>query len=489
MFKVQSRVRTSSRQTSSHRSLSRCQTVQEQLYEKRKWFFLFSMAVLTAMVVFSASAKAEDDFKREGLKTFFLKNGMQVVVIPDNRAPVVTHMVWYKVGAADEDPGQSGNAHFLEHLMFKGTKKLGPGVFSKIVARNGGQENAFTSQDYTGYFQRVATDRLPLMMEMEADRMRNLVLSQEIVRPELEVIKEERRSRIENSPSGRLGEQLNAVFYLAHPYGTPVIGWPADIAALNRDTAIDFYKRHYAPNNAILVVAGDITAEKLKPLAEKYYGVIPSAPEIVDRKRMAEPKPQTARRVTLKDPRVASPSVRRFYLTPSYSTAQPGEAEALDLLVQIIGGGATSRLHRSLVLDKKIAAGAGGWYDSSNLDSGKIAFYGSSLPGTKIEEVEEAIDEVINEVRANGVTVKEMERAKNTMIAQAVYAQDSQSHLARIFGVALTTGQKVEDVLAWPGRIEKTTLEQINQVAKKYLNSDVAATGLLLKSKTQENAS
>jgi len=479
MFKDQPQKRTS----------SQCQPIQDQTYEKRKWALLLLLLFLTAMTQFSAALKASVDIKREGLKTFFLKNGMQVVVIPDRRAPVVTHMVWYKVGAADEDPGQSGNAHFLEHLMFKGTKKLKPGEFSKIVARNGGRDNAFVSQDYTGYFQRVASDRLPLMMEMEADRMRNLVLSEEIVRPELEVIKEERRSRVENSPSGRLGEQLNAVFYLAHPYGTPVIGWPADIAALNRDTAIAFYKRHYAPNNAILIVAGDITAEILKPLAEKYYGVIEAVPEIVERRRMAEPKPQTARRVTLKDARVASPSVRRFYLTPSYSTAQPGEAEALDLLVQIIGGGATSRLHRSLVLDKKIAAGSGAWYDSSNLDSGKIAFYGSSLPGVKIEDVELAIDEVIADVLANGVSAKEVERAKNTLISQAVYAQDSQAHLARIFGVALTTGQSVEDVIEWPERIEKATLEQINQAAKKYLKSDVAVTGFLLKQDNTENES
>ena len=479
MFKDHPRKRTS----------SICLTMQDQAYEKRKSALFLLLAVLTAMTVLATTLNASASFKREGLETFFLKNGMQVVVIPDHRAPVVTHMVWYKVGAADEDPGESGNAHFLEHLMFKGTKKLGPGEFSKIVARNGGQDNAFTSQDYTGYFQRVAADRLPLMMEMEADRMRNLVLTDEVVTPELEVVKEERRSRVENRPSGRLGEQLNAVFYLAHPYGTPVIGWPNDIAALNRKTAIEFYKRHYAPNNAILIVAGDITAETLKPLAEKYYGVIKAAPEIVERERMAEPTPQTARRVILKDARVASPSVRRFYLAPSYSKAAPGEAEALDLLVQIIGGGATSRLHKSLVLDKKLAAGAGAWYDSSNLDNGKIAFYGSSLPGKKIEDVELAIDEVINNVRANGVTKQEIERAKNTLIAQAVYAQDSQSHLARIFGVALTTGQKVEDVIEWPGRIEKTTLEQINQVAKKYLNSEVATTGFLLKADAKENAS
>lgn len=475
-------------QPPSH-SLARCQTAQEYANAKRKWTLFSLLVVLTLMAQLGATLQASASFKREGLETFFLENGMQVVVIPDHRAPVVTHMVWYKVGAADEDPGQSGNAHFLEHLMFKGTKKIAPGEFSKIVARNGGQDNAFTSQDYTGYFQRVAADRLPLMMEMEADRMRNLVLTDAVVTPELEVVKEERRSRVDNRPASRLSEQLNAVFYLAHPYGTPVIGWPADIAALNRKTAIEFYKRHYAPNNAILIVAGDITAETLKPLAEKYYGVIASAPEIVGRKRLAEPKPQTARRVTLKDPRVASPSVRRFYPAPSYSTAEPGEAEALDLLVQIMGAGATSRLHKSLVLDKKIAAGAGAWYDSSNLDSGKLAFYGSSLPGKKIEDVEAAIDEVIADILANGVTAQEVERAKNTLIAQAVYAQDSQTHLARIFGVALTTGQSVDDVIEWPGRIEKVTLDQINQAAKKYLNSDIATTGFLLKSKTKENAS
>lgn len=468
---------------------AKCQTVQDQKYEKRNWAFFLLLSVLTAMAVLNATLTASASFKREGLETFFLKNGMQVVVIPDHRAPVVTHMVWYRVGAADEDPGQSGNAHFLEHLMFKGTKKIAPGEFSKIVARNGGQDNAFTSQDYTGYFQRVATDRLPLMMEMEADRMRNLVLTDDVVMPELEVVKEERRSRVENLPSGRLAEQLNAVFYLAHPYGTPVIGWPSDIAALNRKTAIEFYQRHYAPNNAILIVAGDITAEKLKPLAEKYFGVIAASAKIVKRQRMVEPKPQTSKRVTLKDARVASPSMRRFYHVPSYNTAEPGEAEALDLLAQIIGGGATSRLHKSLVLDKKLAAGAGAWYDSSNLDGGKLAFYGSSLPGQKITDIEAAMDEVIDEVIAKGVSEKEVERAKNTLIAQAVYAQDSQSHLARIFGVALTTGQKVEDVIEWPARIEKTTVEQVNQAARKYLDADVATTGFLLKAESKETAS
>ncbi len=471
------------------KKITRSHTVQDQSNELHKWTLIAFMAVLTAVAVFMSTMQASAKIKREGLETFVLKNGMQVVVIPDRRAPVVTHMVWYRVGAADEDPGQSGNAHFLEHLMFKGTKNLAPGEFSKIVARNGGQDNAFTSQDYTAYFQRVAVDRLPLMMEMEADRMRNLVLTEKIVRPELEVIKEERRSRVENRPEGRLGEQLNAVFYLAHPYGTPVIGWPRDIAALNSKTAIEFYKRHYAPNNAILIVAGDITAEKLKPLAEKYYGSIPAVPEIGERQRMVEPVPQTERRVTLKDPRVSSASIRRFFLAPSYSKAAPGEAEALDLLVQIIGGGATSRLHRSLVLDKKMAAGAGAWYDSNNLDNGKIAVYGSALPGQKIENIERAIDEVIADVLTNGISKQEIERAKNTLIAQAVYAQDSQTHLARIFGVALTTGQTVEDVVEWPERIEKTTLEQVNQVAKKYLKSDVAATGILLKADKKGTAS
>ena len=310
----------------------------------------------------------------EGTTTFTLDNGMQVVVIPDHRAPVVTHMVWYRVGAADEPRGQSGVAHFLEHLMFKGTEKIAPGEFSRIVARHGGQDNAFTSQDYTGYFQRIAKDRLPLVMEMEADRMSNLQLSDEHVLPERDVVIEERRSRVDNEPASRFGEQLDATFYLSHPYGQPVIGWMHEIEALDREKAIAFYERYYTPNNAILIVAGDVTEQEIRPLAERIYGQIPVRAEVAPRQRPKEPPHEAAQRLTLKDPRVTTPLLRRQYIVPSYSTAEPGEAEALDLLGHILGGGTTSRLYRELVVEDQIASYAAAWYAGDYLDSGTFNF-------------------------------------------------------------------------------------------------------------------
>jgi zinc protease len=247
---------------------------------------------------------------------FELANGMQVVVIPDNRAPVVTHMVWYRVGAADEQPGVSGIAHFLEHLMFKSTEKIASGEFSKIVSRLGGQDNAFTSQDATAYFQRIAKDRLPQVMEMEADRMVNLRLTEREVTTERDVILEERRSRVENNPQAVLDEQMNAVLYYSHPYGVPVIGWEHEIAKLSREDALSFYKRHYAPNNAILVVSGDVTPEEVKRLAEASYGKIPTNPAIVARKRPMDPEQRASRRVELKDTRAGKASIQRYYVTP-----------------------------------------------------------------------------------------------------------------------------------------------------------------------------
>ena len=230
---------------------------------------------------------------------FTLKNGMEVVVIPDHRAPEVTHMVWYRVGSADEMPGRSGIAHFLEHLMFKGTDKIARGAFSKIISRNGGQDNAFTSQDTTSYHQRVAKNRLPLVMEMEADRMTNLKLLNEDVLTEREVIIEERRSRVDNSPQSILNEEMLSALYQSHPYGIPVIGWHHEMAKLSRDYAFEFYNNFYAPNNAILVVAGDVTADEVKKLAEKFYEPIPKRPDVKRSQRSSEPPHRAARRVEL----------------------------------------------------------------------------------------------------------------------------------------------------------------------------------------------
>ncbi|MEM8689235.1 MAG: pitrilysin family protein [Pseudomonadota bacterium] len=420
-----------------------------------------------------------------------MDNGMQVVVIPDHRAPVVTHMVWYRVGSADEPPGESGVAHYLEHLMFKGTKTIAPGEFSKTVRRNGGQDNAFTSADYTAYFQRIAKDRLDLVMKLESDRMTNLQVAQKDIETERDVVTEERRTRIDNSPSGRLMEQVRAALYVNHPYGDPVIGWMHEIKELDLEAVQAFYKRFYDPANAILIVAGDITADELRPLAEKYYGVIPSAGPAKPRVRPLEPEPQAARRVTLSDPSVPTPSFRRIYTAASYSRAEPGEAEALDLLSHILGSGTTSRLYQRLVVEEKIASYAGSWYSGDALDIGDLGVYAGPQPGSgkaELAKVEASIDAVIQDISEKGVTEEELARSKNSLLSAVVYLKDNQMRRARIYGVALTTGQTVRDIEEWPSRVEAITAKQVQEAAQKYLQIRRSVTGLLLPEAPQQRA-
>lgn len=411
---------------------------------------------------------------------FKLANGMEVVVIPNNRAPVVTHMVWYRVGSADEVSGKSGLAHFLEHLMFKGTTKHPPGEFDRFIDINGGEGNAFTTRDYTAYFQRIASDRLALMMELEADRMQNLVLTDENVLPELSVVREERRERTDNDPSALLGEQVDAAMYTAHPYGKPVIGWMSEVAKLTREDAMAFYRAHYTPANAVLVVAGDVTPEQVKVLAEKYYGVLKNTFTPEPRVRTAEPDPIASRRVTLVDARAASPVMQRSYLAPSYATANGREALALDLLADILGNGTQSRLYKNLVVDQKIAAQAAAWYSGDQLDSGTFGVYGAPNPGADVAKVEAAIDAVLADILKNGVTQKELDRVRNQAIAERVYTLDNQAALARMAGVALTTGLSARSIFDRDIDIEKVTLDDIRQAAEKYITLKRSVTGTLL---------
>lgn len=415
-----------------------------------------------------------------GLETFTLANGMDVVVIPDRRAPVVTHMVWYRVGAADEPPGKSGIAHFLEHLMFKGTEKVGPGQLSRIVARNGGRDNAFTSSDYTAYFQRVALDRLPLVMEMEADRMRNLTLTDAEVLPERDVVLEERRTRVDNEPAQILAERMNSALYGDTSYGIPVIGWEDEIRELTTADALDFYRRHYAPNNAILIVAGDVTADNVRPLAEKYYGPLSASVDLVDRDRADTPRLAEAVRIELRDGRVEQPHIQRSYLAPGYARADPRESAALDVLSELLGGGATSRLYRALVVDQGLAASAGTWFVGSVLGDGRFGVYALPRVGADLDTAEAAIDAEITRVQSELVSGEELERAKMLLVAEAVYARDRQDELARIYGTALTTGGTVRDVAEWPDRIKRVTAEEVRAVARKYLLKEQSVTGLLL---------
>ena len=427
----------------------------------------------------SVAAVAAEKAPSDRVSEFTLANGLQVVVVPDHRAPVVTQMVWYKAGATDEPPGSSGIAHFLEHLMFKGTDRIPTGQFSKIIAKNGGEDNAFTNHDVTAYFQRVAKDRLATVMEMEADRMANLRLSEEDVATERDVILEERRSRVDNDPGSILQEQMMAALYRNHPYGIPIIGWEHEIKALNRDDAFAFYRRFYAPQNAILVVAGDVEPDEVKTLAEKTFGQINVAGEPNERVRPREPKHDAPVKVTLEDPRAGRTTVQRYYIVPSYASAEPGEAEALDLLARIAAHGTVGRIYKRLVMEQKAAASAGGWYTESGLDSGRLGFYAIAGEAHTPEDIEAAIDGVVTELCETGVTQVELDRARASQIAEFVYNSDSISRMARQYGWRLAAGMTVEDVEEWPERLKQVTVADIRAVARKYLVDNNAVTGIL----------
>jgi zinc protease len=309
------------------------------------------LRIAVAVLLLSAPA-----LRSETTTRFQLDNGLDVVVIEDHRAPVVVQMIWYRVGSADEVAGTSGIAHFLEHLMFKGTETTAPGEFSAVVEAQGGKDNAFTSWDYTAYFQRVAADRLDLMMQLEADRMRNLRLTEEDVTTERQVILEERAQRTETSPGALLSEQMRAAQYLNHPYGRPIIGWRHEMEQLSRDDALTHYNRYYAPDNATLVIAGDVAPDEVRRLAELYYGPLERSAGFVPRDRPQEPPQLAERRITLADDRVSEPNFTRTYLAPERDPGNQGEAAALTILAELLGGsGQTSVLARALQFDSQTA--------------------------------------------------------------------------------------------------------------------------------------
>jgi zinc protease len=408
-----------------------------------------------------------------------LANGLEIVVIEDHRAPVVTHMIWYKNGSADDPPGKSGVAHFLEHLMFKGTSNNPQGKFSELIAGLGGQENAFTSNDCTAYFQRIAKEHLAVCMDYECDRMKNLVLSDEVVGPERDVVLEERRMRTESDPSEQLNEAVQAALFTQHPYGRPIIGFAHEIATLDRADAFAYYDRFYAPDNAILIVAGDVRPTDVFGLAERFYGSIPAHGERLTRFRPREPVPRAHRLVTLADEKVEQPLHQSVYLVPSYRSAAPGEAEALEVLAYLLGGGHTSLVFKTLVLERKLAVSAGAHYQGTAVDDTRFYVYAVPSPGIALETVDAAIDEVIAGVAARGVDAADLRRAKTRLIAETIYAQDSQAALARWYGASLAAGLGLNDVAEWPARIEAVTPDDVRKAAV-WLDKRRSVTGFLL---------
>ena len=427
---------------------------------------------LTALVALPAAA--------EEVTTFTLENGMQGVVIENHRAPVVVHMVWYRIGAADEPPGKSGIAHYLEHLMFKGTDDRAAGEFSKLVELNGGSDNAFTSWDYTAYHQRVAADRLGLMMELEADRMRDLNMSDEDALTERSVILEERNQRTDNDPGALFSEQRRAAQYMNHPYGIPIIGWRAEMEGLTRDDAYAFYHRFYAPNNAVLVVAGDVDPAEVKALAEEYYGPVEPSDGIVPRARPQEPPQLVERRMTFSDPRVAQPYVTRSYLAPERDSGAQEKAAALTYLAEILGGsGATSVLGKALQFDATTAVFTGAYYDGSSLDDGTFTLVVVPAAGVPLEDAESAMDGVLEKFLEDGIDDAQFERIRFQIRAAQIYAEDDMGGLARRYGEGLTTGLTVEDIEAWPAILDAVTKEEVMAAAREVLDRRRAVTGYL----------
>ncbi len=411
---------------------------------------------------------------------FVLDNGMQVIVIEDHRAPVVVQMVWYRAGSAEEPAGRSGIAHFLEHLLFKGTDNLKPGELSSTVAANGGSDNAFTSYDYTAYYQRVAADRLELMMRMESDRMVNLRLGEEEIATERAVIIEERNQRTENDPAALFREQKNAAQYLNHRYGVPVIGWRHEMEQLGLEDALNFYKTYYAPNNAILVVAGDVQPDEVKALAETYYGVLPANPDLPKRIRPTEPPQTSARRMTFHDPRVAQPYVGRSYLAPERNAGAQEEAAALTLLAEILGGGTTSVLAEKLQFEAQKAVYVAAYYRGMSLDATTFEFVVVPAVGVSLEEAEAALDTALADFLTEGIDADQLARLKMQIRASEIYARDDVESTANRYGRALTQGLTVEDVQAWPGILQAVTEEDILAAARSVLDKRQSVTGWLM---------
>lgn len=437
------------------------------------------------LTVFSAGFSHAQD-KVFNAESFTLQNGMQVVVIPNERAPVITHMVWYKAGAAEEPRGKSGIAHFLEHLLFKGSKGYEAGEFSREIKKLGGQDNAFTSQDYTAYFQTIDSRHLEKVMRMEAGRVRDATMEEDQVDSERLVILEERRQRTENNPLNHFYEQMHHVLYPNHPYGIPVIGWGQEMAGLTRDDAKGFYDIWYAPNNAILIVSGDVTAEELKPLAEEIYGTLPAG-ETPERARTDIPPFPGTYELTLEHPSIHNRQYMRGYRVPS--ARQDKEAAlAFQVLEDLLSNGSTSRLYTALVKDKQIATSVSFSYRGNAYDE-TSAWISATLKGdeTRYKDIENAYLAELQKIADEGIPADELRRSKSRMIDAATYARDSVSGPAMIFGYTLTTGGTIDDVEYWPRDIETVSAEDVQNVVKTHLlGSEHYITGYTMPPQTDE---
>lgn len=405
---------------------------------------------------------------------YVLSNGMKVLLVEVPKAPVATVQVWYKVGSRNEVMGRAGLSHMLEHMMFKGTSRYPKGSFSRLIRKNGGMDNAFTSQDFTAYFENLAADRVELALEMEADRMQGLIFDRNELTTEREVVKEERRLRTEDDPQGALVEALFAQAYMSHPYHWPVIGWFGDLDAMSVEDLQRHYDTYYSPNNATLVVVGDINAETLLPTIKQLFEPIPKGPEPKPVLTM-EGEQRGERRFLLKR-EAQVPFVMMGYRVPNYTSE---DSYALDVLESILSRGKSSRLYQSLVYDQKLSLAVGAEYGLMQADPGLFYFYALVSPGQKVEAVEEALNKEIRRLQNEPPSELELQRAKNQVEAARIFEQDSNFRRAMLLGQAETVGAGWRKVDQFLERIRLVTAKDVQRVARQYLIEDSRTVGTL----------
>ena len=422
---------------------------------------------------FTLAAQNQHDFVVE---RFQLSNGLQVVLLPSNRAPIVTQMILYQVGSADEEPGKSGLAHFLEHLMFKATKNFPEGFYDQEIQRVGGEANAFTTDDYTVYHQTVSSEFLEMLMKLEAERMQHLIIHDPGFTAEKQVVREEIRLNHTDPPTSRLYRMMMAMLFIHHPYGTPVIGWDHEVTQLTAVDAENFYRRWYSPSNAILLIAGDIQVPQVRQLVEKYYGPIPAF-AVPARTRLQEPALAIPRQVEF-----ASANTQEFRWWRFYKIPSPGTTEALplELIAQILGGNSNSRLYKRLVMQEKLVSNISVSFDTSNRDYATLNFYASASSSEQFSLIEKIINEEINKLKNQPVSQGELEQAKTQLENAAIKSHDNISSLGEYILVGLTTGWTLEDLQNWSNSIRQVHPEQLQKQAQQYLLLENSVTGTLL---------
>jgi len=431
--------------------------------------------ILLIVCCFSSNAQALGFSQRATLD-----NGLEIIVIPNTKVPAVTHTLWYKAGSIDEPQGQSGIAHFLEHLMFKGTPNVPKGEFSSRIAKLGGSDNAFTSHDYTGYYQNIPKEHLATVMELESDRMQHIAFTQEDVLRERNVILEERRMRIENNPQGLFTEQLKASLFLHHPYHNPLIGWMHEMETLSLKNASDWFHRYYAPNNAVLIVSGDITMDELLPLAKQYYGPIQSR-IIPPRIHTTEPPARAERIVMMHDPKIVHDELYRYYQAPTQTYGDTQHAYALTVLSYLLAGSQTSTLYQQLVVDQQYAASVSSNYDDIGIGPSIFAFRAIVQGHNSINDIEAVLDDTIEHVKSTPFSQTDIERATNALAAEAIYARENLKGLAFIYGQTILSGLDQSYVENWEHNITSVTAEDIMAAANHVFVPQSSVTGYLMK--------